>query len=60
MDGDNGVIAGTGDAVLWRHHFSPAAWTQVLQNIDRAFRHNRDNIENTAEELSVHLLRSRS
>lgn len=39
-------------------YFSPPAWTQVLQNIDRAFHHNRDNIENTAEELRLHLLRS--
>ena len=39
-------------------YFSPPAWTQVLQNVARAYAGNRDNIEDTAEELTQHLLRS--
>jgi len=39
-------------------YFSPNSWVQVLQNIDKAFRVNRQQIEDTAEELRLHLLRS--
>ncbi|HEY9047772.1 MAG TPA: thioredoxin domain-containing protein [Ohtaekwangia sp.] len=39
-------------------YFSPAAWVQILTNINRAFIGNRKEIESTAEELRVHLLRS--
>jgi uncharacterized protein YyaL (SSP411 family) len=39
-------------------YFSPAAWTQILTNIDRAFKVNRQQIEDTSEELRLHLLRS--
>lgn len=39
-------------------YFSPASWTQVLQNVARAYEVNRDQIENTADELALHLMRS--
>ncbi|HYG19914.1 MAG TPA: thioredoxin domain-containing protein [Ohtaekwangia sp.] len=39
-------------------YFTPSAWTQILVNIDKAFRLNRQQIEDTSEELSLHLLRS--
>src|SRR5690349_24341919 len=39
-------------------YFSPVAWKQILSNIDQAFKTNRDNIERTAEELRLHLLKS--
>lgn len=39
-------------------YFSPQAWVQVLDNIGKAFKDHRDQIEGTAEELSVHLRRS--
>jgi uncharacterized protein YyaL (SSP411 family) len=39
-------------------YFSPQAWTQVLQNVANAYRSNRDKIEETAEELTHHLMRS--
>lgn len=39
-------------------YFSPAAWTQVLQNVARAYTANRDQIEQTADELAQHLMRS--
>jgi uncharacterized protein len=39
-------------------YFAPPNWTQVLTNIDKAFKHNRKQIEDTSEELRIHLLRS--
>lgn len=39
-------------------YFAPANWTQVLTNINKAFRQNRKQIEDTGEELRLHLLRS--
>lgn len=39
-------------------YFTPSAWTQILQNVARAYADNRDNIEDTAEELTHHLMRS--
>jgi len=39
-------------------YFSPQAWVQILRNIGRAFLANRKQIEETAEELRLHLLRS--
>jgi uncharacterized protein YyaL (SSP411 family) len=39
-------------------YFSPSSWVQVLQNIHKAFQVNRAQIEDTAEELRLHLLRS--
>src|SRR6188768_3383802 len=39
-------------------YFSPVAWVQVLTNINKAFQANRQQIEDTAEELRLHLLRS--
>jgi uncharacterized protein len=39
-------------------YFAPPNWTQILVNIDKAFRHNRKQIEDTSEELRLHLLRS--
>src|SRR5688572_8012552 len=39
-------------------YFAPPMWTQILRNIHTAFRQNRDTIENSAEELRLHLLRS--
>lgn len=39
-------------------YFSPPAWTQILENVSRAYSGNRDNIEDTAEELTKHLMRS--
>lgn len=37
-------------------YFSPEIWKQVLTNINSAFDQHRDKIENTAEELRMHLL----
>ena len=39
-------------------YFSPQTWVQVLHNIFEAFVANRDKIEDTAEELRLHLLKS--
>ncbi len=39
-------------------YFSPQAWVQVLENINKAFRANRIQLEESAEELRLHLLRS--
>jgi uncharacterized protein YyaL (SSP411 family) len=39
-------------------YFSPSAWVQILNNISRAFHANRKEVESTAEELRIHLLRS--
>ena len=39
-------------------YFTPMAWTQILQNVSRAYSANRDKIEETAEELTQHLMRS--
>lgn len=39
-------------------YFSPSAWTQVLENVANAYRSNRDQIEETAEALTEHLMRS--
>lgn len=39
-------------------YFSPQAWVQILNNIHRAYVNNRKQLEDTAEELSLHLLRS--
>ncbi|RAV99599.1 thioredoxin domain-containing protein [Pseudochryseolinea flava] len=39
-------------------YFAPSSWTQVLTNIDKAFKLNRQQIEDTSEELRLHLLRS--
>src|SRR5690242_13897864 len=39
-------------------YFSPHAWVQILQNIHKAFQANRKQIEDSAEELRLHLLRS--
>ena len=39
-------------------YFTPQVWVQVLQNIHNAYSTNRDRIENTAEELRMHLLQS--
>lgn len=39
-------------------YFTPQVWVQVLQNIHNAYTANRDKIENTAEELRMHLLQS--
>jgi uncharacterized protein YyaL (SSP411 family) len=39
-------------------YFTPQAWSQILQNVARAYSDNRDNIEETAEELTHHLMRS--
>ena len=39
-------------------YFSPTGWTQILTNIDKAFSVNRQQIEDTSEELRLHLLRS--
>ena len=39
-------------------YFTPQVWVEVLNNINRAYRANRDQIEETAEELRLHLLTS--
>ncbi|MBL7856397.1 MAG: thioredoxin domain-containing protein [Cyclobacteriaceae bacterium] len=39
-------------------YFQPATWAQILTNINKAFGVNRKAIEQTAEDLRVHLLRS--
>jgi uncharacterized protein len=39
-------------------YFAPSSWVQILTNINRAFQANRKEIESTASELSLHLLRS--
>ncbi|HTF20186.1 MAG TPA: thioredoxin domain-containing protein [Chryseolinea sp.] len=39
-------------------YFTAGSWTQILQNVARAYAENRDNIEDTAEELTQHLMRS--
>jgi uncharacterized protein YyaL (SSP411 family) len=39
-------------------YFSPQVWVEVLNNINRAYRANRKQIEETAEELRLHLLTS--
>lgn len=39
-------------------YFTPQVWIEVLNNIHNAYRANRDKIEETAEELRLHLLTS--
>lgn len=39
-------------------YFSTVTWVQVLQNIHKAFQANRKQIESSAEELRIHLLRA--
>jgi uncharacterized protein len=39
-------------------YFSPQAWVQVLNNIHKAYLNNRKQLEDTAEELRLHVLRS--
>jgi len=39
-------------------YFTPQVWVEVLTNINRAYQGNRKQIEDTAEELRVHLLTS--
>ncbi len=39
-------------------YFSPQTWVQVLNNVNNAFAANRDKIEDSAEELRLHLLKS--
>lgn len=39
-------------------YFSPQAWIQILNNIHNAYISNRQQLNDTAEELSLHLLRS--
>ncbi|HMG89769.1 MAG TPA: thioredoxin domain-containing protein, partial [Chryseolinea sp.] len=39
-------------------YFTPQAWIQILQNIGKAFLMNRKHLEETAEELQLHLSRS--
>lgn len=39
-------------------YFTPQVWVEVLNNINRAYRNNRKQIEDTAEELRLHLLTS--
>jgi uncharacterized protein YyaL (SSP411 family) len=39
-------------------YFTPQVWIEVLNNINRAFQGNRTQIEDTAEELRLHLLSS--
>jgi uncharacterized protein len=39
-------------------YFAPQSWAQVLGNIGKAFKLNRKQIEDTSEELRLHLLRS--
>ena len=39
-------------------YFAPQIWVEVLNNINTAYQRNRKQIEDTAEELRVHLLTS--
>ena len=39
-------------------YFTPQVWVEVLTNINRAYQGNRKQIEDTAEELRLHLLTS--
>lgn len=39
-------------------YFTPQVWVEVLSNINRAYHANREQIEETAEELRMHLLTS--
>jgi uncharacterized protein YyaL (SSP411 family) len=39
-------------------YFTPQVWVEVLNNINKAYRGNRQQIEETAEELRLHLLTS--
>ncbi|HKZ36526.1 MAG TPA: thioredoxin domain-containing protein [Chryseolinea sp.] len=39
-------------------YFSPQAWVEILNNINRAYQGNRKQIEDSAEELRLHLLNS--
>jgi len=39
-------------------YFSPQSWVQILHNIHKAYLENRKQLEDTAEELRLHLLRS--
>jgi uncharacterized protein YyaL (SSP411 family) len=39
-------------------YFAPPSWTQILTNLYAAFQANRTQVEATAEELRLHLLRS--
>jgi uncharacterized protein YyaL (SSP411 family) len=39
-------------------YFSPQAWIQILRNVGKAFLMNRKHLEETAEELQLHLSRS--
>ncbi len=39
-------------------YFTPQVWVEVLNNINRAYQGNRKQIEDTAEELRLHLLTS--
>lgn len=39
-------------------YFSTVTWVQVLQNIHKAFQVNRKQIESSAEDLRLHLLRA--
>jgi uncharacterized protein len=39
-------------------YFQPQVWVEVLNNINNAFQRNRKQIEDTAEELRLHLLTS--
>jgi len=39
-------------------YFTPQVWVEILNNINKAFRSNRQQIEDNAEELRTHLLTS--
>ena len=39
-------------------YFTPQAWIQILSNVGKAFLMNRKHLEETAEELQLHLSRS--
>jgi uncharacterized protein YyaL (SSP411 family) len=39
-------------------YFSPQAWIQILRNVGNAFLMNRKHLEETAEELQLHISRS--
>jgi uncharacterized protein YyaL (SSP411 family) len=39
-------------------YFTPQAWVEILNNINRAYRGNRQQIEESAEELRLHLMNS--
>jgi uncharacterized protein YyaL (SSP411 family) len=39
-------------------YFTPQAWIQILRNIGKAFLMNRKHLEDTADELQIHLSRS--